>query len=132
MKTGFTLLEILVVIALIGVLSAAGLASYLNTQRATRNSRRIADLKAIQGALESYFSTTGSYPNSPSCNPGSTYFPSGFPRDPQTGIQYAPSRCTSTEYCFCIEMEGSTQGNSTVNNCTNFASGRYFCVNQLQ
>jgi prepilin-type N-terminal cleavage/methylation domain-containing protein len=130
-KNGFTLIEILVVMGLIGILSTAGLSSYINTQRVARNSKRTADLKAIQGALESYFSNNGSYP--PGCNPGSAYLPAGFPKDPQTGIQYAPATCTETAYCICTLLEGNTRnGNSTVNNCTNFASGTYFCVNQLQ
>lgn len=132
-KRGFTLVEILIVMALIGVLIAAGMSSYINTQRVARNSRRVADLKAIQGSLESYFSNVGNYPNSATCDPGSTYLPSGFPRDPSTGVAYAPNSCTLTAYCVCTQLEGTTAiGNSTVNNCTNYAAGSYFCVNQLQ
>lgn len=131
---GFSLIELLVAIALIGLLSAAGLASFINTQRVARNSKKAADLKAVQGALESYFSNVGSYPNSGTCNPGPTYLPAGMPENPQTGIDYAPSTCTATAYCFCSQLEGInvTSGNSTVANCTNFTPGSYFCVNNLQ
>ena len=138
MKTsGFSLLELLVAIALVGILSAAGLSSFINTQRVARNSKRTADVKAIQGAMESYFSANGSYPAG--CNPGATYLPAGVPKDPSTGATYiAPTppsaaNCQATTYCLCSSLEGNTtNGNSTVANCTNFAAGSFFCINELQ
>ncbi len=62
-KTGFTLIELLVVISIIGLLSSVVLAS-LNTSRAkARDSKRIAQLKQVQTALELYYSKYGTYPD---------------------------------------------------------------------
>lgn len=60
---GFTLIELLVVIAIIGVLASTILAS-LNTARAkARDTRRRADLKQVQLALELYYDSNEMYPS---------------------------------------------------------------------
>lgn len=59
---GFTLVELLVVIAIIGLLSTLAVVA-LNTARAkSRDSKRVADVRQIQTALELYFSDKGAYP----------------------------------------------------------------------
>lgn len=59
---GFTLIEILVVVAIIGVLATISLVA-LNTSRAkARDARRIEDVKKIALALEQYASDNGDYP----------------------------------------------------------------------
>ena len=59
-KNAFTLLELLVVIGIIGVLVSLAMVSYTSAQRKSRDSRRQADMKAIQGALDVYYSETAS------------------------------------------------------------------------
>ncbi len=60
--SGFTLIELLVVIAIIGILSSVVLAS-LNTARAkARDTKRIADFRQIQTALELFYDSYGQYP----------------------------------------------------------------------
>lgn len=49
---GFTLIELLVVISIIGILAALASASYSDSQKKSRDSRRKSDLTAIQKALE--------------------------------------------------------------------------------
>ncbi|MDO8573537.1 MAG: type II secretion system protein [Candidatus Daviesbacteria bacterium] len=59
---GFTLVELLVVISIIAILSAIGLVIFSGAQKSGRTAKRIGDLKAIQTALEVYYSRNGSYP----------------------------------------------------------------------
>jgi len=59
---GFTLIELLVVIAIIGLLSSVVMASLNNARTKARDSRRIADIKEIQKALEFYYNDNGKYP----------------------------------------------------------------------
>lgn len=62
-QKGFTLIELMVAIAIIAILAAVGLVVYSTAQKSARNSRRLQDLQALKTALEVYKSSTGSYPN---------------------------------------------------------------------
>lgn len=61
-EKGYTLLELLVAISIIGALIALSLASYSRAQAKSRDTRRHADLAIIKVALESYFNDHGSFP----------------------------------------------------------------------
>jgi prepilin-type N-terminal cleavage/methylation domain-containing protein len=61
-KQGFTLIELMVVVAIIGILAAIGLATFSGAQAKARNARIKADVKAVQAALEqTYDPQTGTY-----------------------------------------------------------------------
>ncbi len=61
-KKGFTLIEILVVVGIIGVLVALGTISYSKAQMKARDAQRKSDLSTIRSALELYHFDNGSYP----------------------------------------------------------------------
>lgn len=62
MKKGFTLMELMVVIAIMGLLITVGIASYKSTQAKSRDNRRKSDLAAVGRALELYYNDNGVYP----------------------------------------------------------------------
>lgn len=65
---GFTLMEIVIVIGITGILASAGYASYVATQKNSRDGKRKADLETIRQALEMYKSENGSYPGETWCD----------------------------------------------------------------
>lgn len=69
---GFTLVELLIVIAIIGVLSAILMANFVGVRQRARDAQRKTDLRQIQSALELYRADIGSYPISPLPNCGSS------------------------------------------------------------
>ncbi len=98
---GFTLIEILIVIMLIGILSVIGVYGFTSSQQRVRDATRKADLKNLQTALRLYYNDRGRYPASSggqinacgsSCNSpcnwgsewlcGSTSYMSTLPKDP--------------------------------------------------
>lgn len=62
-KSGFTLIELMVVIVIIGVLVSIGTFAFLSSQKKSRDSRRKSDLDSVTRALEMYNTDIGSYPS---------------------------------------------------------------------
>lgn len=61
-KNGFTLVELLIVIVIIGILASIGIASFSSSQMKSRDTQRKANLKQIANALEIYYNDKGQYP----------------------------------------------------------------------
>ena len=62
-QKGFTLIELLVVIAIIGLLATIVMVSLNSARTKARDTKRLADVRQIQLALEMYYDTNGSYPS---------------------------------------------------------------------
>lgn len=69
-RSGFTVVELAVVIVVIGLLAALVVMSYRYIQKQARDDRRIADIANIQKAMELYYNDNGKYP-SPTSGTGS-------------------------------------------------------------
>ncbi|MBI3495629.1 type II secretion system protein [Candidatus Berkelbacteria bacterium] len=72
-KRAFTLIELLVVIAIIGILATTVIVNVANARRRARDTRRRADLKSLQTALEAYAQDNPNYPSTasaPNCSGG--------------------------------------------------------------
>ena len=62
-KSGFTIVELLVIVLVIGVLLTILFLTYSGIQVRQRNSTRISDTKLIQANLETYYAQSGFYPS---------------------------------------------------------------------
>lgn len=81
-RNGFTIVELLIVIVIIGILAAITAVAYNGVQERARDARRLTDMKTIQGLLELYKSDHGSYPPVTAANTDST---SGWEQSNITG-----------------------------------------------
>ncbi len=61
-KRGFTLIEVMVVIAIIATLSALIYASFNSTRARSRDQKRVSDIHELQLVLEQYFNAKNYYP----------------------------------------------------------------------
>lgn len=61
-QSGFTLVELLIVIVVIGILATLVITTYTGIQEKARNTKRQTDINALQGQLEAYFAQQGKYP----------------------------------------------------------------------
>lgn len=127
---GFTFIELLVVITIIGVIFAAGIVSFSAITTRSRDVRRKADLESIRQSLEVCRSLTGAYPDSTyvyqtgnesasvlSCGASGPTMMSKTPTDPKTCTgysngAYAYNKITATTYTLrapCMEVDTTYQ-----------------------
>jgi prepilin-type N-terminal cleavage/methylation domain-containing protein len=125
-KNGFTLIELMVALTIVGVLAGLALVSYQGAKKSARDGERKADLEQIRSALEMCYADIGSYPvsiyNDISCgSPVKTYL-SGTPKDPATQDAYYYSRPAVSSYSLCAYLEtGGVSGSCGGASC---GSGR--------
>ncbi len=61
-QQGFTIVELLIVIVVIGILATLVIVTFSGIQQRARDTQRQTDINAIQGHLEAYYASTGTYP----------------------------------------------------------------------
>lgn len=75
-KRGFTLIEILIVVAIIAILASVVLVGLGPTQQAGRDARRLSDLREVQNGLELFYQNCGFYPGGNGTNGNCNTIPS--------------------------------------------------------
>jgi general secretion pathway protein G len=131
-KQGFTLIEILIVVAIIAILASVVLVGLGPTQQAGRDARRISDLAETQNGLELYYNKCGYYPGiaaSSTCGvykaantwtdmttslTGSNIGVMSVPTDPTGGKYYQYGSTNGTSYVIEATLENSN--NSALSN----------------
>lgn len=146
MKKGFTLVELLVVVAIIGLMAGIATVSVNSVRQKGRDARRVADIKQIQNALELHYSDAGQYPANPTGGSklgdrttagaksaqvlsssgweetltGATSYMTGVPKDPSSNgafvYTYAVDADATKDYTITFQLESGTGS---------FTSGKY-------
>lgn len=63
MQSGFTIIELLIVIAVIAVLALLTINNYVGVQAKGRDATRLSDINNIKDKLEEYYNDNNGYPN---------------------------------------------------------------------
>jgi len=105
-RRGFTFIELLITLAIIGVLTSIVIGSVQTPHIKARDSRRVADLKEIQLALALYYDVNRMYPVNLSTLITDGYLPT-LPADP-TGTAYDYYyNSTTKKYCLGAVIEAT-------------------------
>lgn len=110
-RKGFTLIELMVSITIIGVITVIAVINFGGTNKKARDGRRMADLEKIRVALELNRQEKGVYPAATSTLVTNGYL-QAVPTDPKAGYSYVYTIGTSYTYTLSAQMEnlGSTNG----------------------
>jgi len=125
-RSGYTLLELLVVMAIIAILATVGLVSFNATQKKSRDTRRKGDLRSISNALEQYYAVCGSIYPTPATGskvPSTVFCPSPsqammvtVPNDPGTNVAYGMTGA-GTSYSICAPNTPPLEAEATTPYC---------------
>jgi len=138
-KSGFTIVELLIVVVVIAILAAISIVAYSSIQQRARDSQRMSDIKTLAKALELYHADHGVYPlttgwctqiSNPSRNSGysatfqaaiAEYLPY-IPFDPLyavTNQDYMYRNVDGQRYYLYAELEGSDRADDGITSgCT--------------
>ena len=129
---GFTLLELLIVIVIIGILALLIIPNITSAPKKARDTKRKTDLTTVRKGLEEYFVNNNSYPAALSdLQTGSAPIIAQIPTDPKNGSPaqysylYTPSGSPATTYTLggCLENDQDQGANTAAANATGAPSG---------
>lgn len=118
---GFTIIELLVVVAIIALLTTVGLVTFTQTNKRARDGKRKADLEQLRSALVLYRTDNGTYPGAISWSdmtPIQTYISATTIQDPLSSPhpQYTYSSSGGNTFTVCATLEASTPSSYCLNN----------------
>lgn len=115
-QRGFTIVELLIVIVVIGILAALVITTYSGIQQKGRDTERQTDIKAIHGQLEAYYAQSGHYPTLANVN-DSTFRGANMKgldadalQDPKGSAPTLVATPTANSYAYAVTPAGCDNG----------------------
>lgn len=124
-RRGFTLIELMIVVAIIGILAAVAIPNFLEATNEAKAARIQADLSAIGAAVEIYHIKNGTYPSSlaelvSQTGDGKGGYLRAEPKPPEEGLTYSgPNSSTGEVTCEFNGVTYSSFGTSTAGSASN-------------
>ena len=131
-QSGFTIVELLIVIVVIGILATLVIVTFTGIQQKARDSKRKTDLGAVQSSLENYYGSNNTYPtlahlNDVAAGGWIATNMKGFntdalkdPKLPAAVTAPLASTTTANQYVYTVTPAGCDDSSTSTNPCTNF------------
>jgi type IV pilus assembly protein PilA len=128
---GFTIVELLIVIVVIGILALLVITTYSGIQAKARNAKRQTDVQSLQTQVEAFFSQNGYYPSLTDMNSASwrtTNMKSLDPNalvDPSSSCAPATASClvsapAAKSYAYAVSNSSGTSCESADSTCSQY------------
>jgi type IV pilus assembly protein PilE len=107
---GFTLIELMIALVVVGILAAIAIPAYTDSVRKTRRGQAKADMTEVVQALERCFTNRNTYVG---CFGGGNTLPAPLNRSPRTGQVFynlSLQNVTATDYTVRAEPTGDQAG----------------------
>ena len=126
---GFTIVELLIVIVVIGILALLVITTYSGIQAKARNAKRQSDMQALQTQLEAFYQQNGYYPSRTDMNTASWLaanmknLDTNALVDPSSSCTPATTGClvatpTAKSYSYAVfQSDGATACETTDTTC---------------
>jgi prepilin-type N-terminal cleavage/methylation domain-containing protein len=122
-QSGFTIIELLIVIIVIGILATLVITTFSGIQKNARNRTREADINALHSQLEYYYGQNGTYPTLTDLN-DATWRSTNLKgldaealKDPQGADETLVGSPTAKTYSYAVSPTGC---NNTSTDCTGY------------
>ncbi len=108
---GFTIVELLIVIVVIGILAALVIVQFTNVQARARDAERKSDIRALQSKVAEYYALNGYYPTALT---QITNLPADACKAPG-----GSGTCTSPNYTYKAFKTGTSVATTSTQDCDN-------------
>ena len=125
-QQGFTIVELLIVIIVIGILATLVLVTFTGIQQSARNTQRTTDIKAVASHLETYNAKNGYYPTLANMNDDAFItslngLDKESTKDPNGDTYDFASTATATQYAYVPTPSGCDNDPAVGGLCTGFS-----------
>jgi type II secretion system protein G len=125
-QKGFTIVELLIVIVVIGILAALVITTFTGIQQKARNTERNTDVKALHGQVEAYYAQNGKYPTLANLN-DSTWRGTNMKgldqealKDPKSGSYTLAAAAAANVYSYDVKASDDTACDNSAKDCAKY------------
>ena len=126
-QSGFTIVELLIVIVVIGILAALVITTFTGIQQKARNTERETDIKAMYSSLEAYYANSnGRYPTLANMNDstGRAANMKGLDqealKDPKGADYTIVSSPAANAYSYAVTASDGSACDNSAKDCANY------------
>lgn len=126
-ESGFTIVELLIVIVVIGILAALVIVTFTGIQQKGRDTERKTDIVALHSQLEAYNASNGKYPTKANLD-DSAWVAANLKgldkestRDPKNTVYTFAAAATANQYAYDVTAaDGTTACDNTTTDCAKY------------